>query len=127
MAIGSEHLKVLSCQRSKILCKWKRLSRESSDWKERKWWSHLTVRFLNILKVSKVQNEFMMSPFLPKYEPNTVPHYRAEILTIFGSYFGRNDDFINSYWNLLTFKYIEATKFSTLIHLVIIDLLTVHK
>jgi hypothetical protein len=24
-----------------------------------------------------------------------VPHYRAEILTIIGSYFGRNDDFIN--------------------------------
>ena len=30
--------------------------------------------------------------------------YRAEILTIFGSYFGRNDDFINSIWNILTFK-----------------------
>ena len=23
---------------------------------------------------------------------------------IFGSYFGRNDDFINSFWNLLTFR-----------------------
>ena len=63
------------------------------------------------LKVSKFQNEFMKSSFLPKYEPNIwrisalycVPHYRAEILTIFGSYFGRNDDFINSFWNLLTF------------------------
>ena len=31
-------------------------------------------------------------------------HYRAEILTIFGSHFGRNDDFINSFWNLLTFS-----------------------
>ena len=31
-------------------------------------------------------------------------HYRAEILTIFGSYFGRNDDFIKSFWNLLTFN-----------------------
>ena len=29
---------------------------------------------------------------------------RAEILTIFGSYFGRNDDFINSFCNLLTFR-----------------------
>ena len=29
---------------------------------------------------------------------------RAEILTIFGSYFGRNHDFINSFWNLLTFS-----------------------
>ena len=32
-----------------------------------------------------------------------MPHYRSEILTIFCSYFGRNDDFINSFWNLLTF------------------------
>ena len=30
--------------------------------------------------------------------------YWAEILTIFGSYFGRNDDFIDSFWNLLTFS-----------------------
>ena len=43
-----------------------------------------------LLKVSKFQNEFMKSSFLPKYKPNfvwisvfTVPHYRAEILTIF--------------------------------------------
>ena len=28
---------------------------------------------------------------------------RAEILIIFRSYFGRNNDFINSFWNLLTF------------------------
>ena len=57
-----------------------------------------------LLKVSKFQNEFMKSSFFPKYEPNivrisvcTVPNYRVEILTIFGSYFGRNDDFINSF------------------------------
>ena len=37
-----------------------------------------------------------------------MPHYRAEILTIFGSYFGRNDDFINFFWNLMTF--INASK-----------------
>ena len=55
-------------------------------------------------KVSKFQNEFMKSSFLPKCEPKIVrisalysPHYRAEILTIFGSCFGRNDDFINSF------------------------------
>ena len=30
--------------------------------------------------------------------------HRAEILTIFCSYFGRNDDCINSFWNLLTFS-----------------------
>ena len=33
-----------------------------------------------------------------------VAHYRAEILIIFGSRFGRNDDFINSFWNLPTFS-----------------------
>ena len=38
----------------------------------------------------------------------TVPHYRAEILTIFGSYFGRNDDFIISFWKLLTFSNIQV-------------------
>ena len=31
-------------------------------------------------------------------------HYRAEILSIFRSYFGSNDYFINSFWNLLTFS-----------------------
>ena len=34
----------------------------------------------------------------------SVAQYRAEILTIFRSYFGRNDDFIISFWNLLTFN-----------------------
>ena len=33
-----------------------------------------------------------------------MPQYREVILTIFGSYFGRNDDFINSFGNLLTFN-----------------------
>ena len=63
---------------------------------------------LSYLKVSKSQNEFMKSSFLPKYEPNIVRisalFYLAEILTIFGSYFGRNDDFINAFCNLLTFR-----------------------
>ena len=58
---------------------------------------------LEQIEVSKFQNEFMKSSFLPKYEPKFVrisaleAQYRAEILTIFGSYFGRNDDFINSF------------------------------
>ena len=30
--------------------------------------------------------------------------YRAEILAIFASYFGISNDFINSFWNLLTFS-----------------------
>ena len=32
---------------------------------------------------------------------------RAEILTIYCSYFGRNDDFIYLFWNLLTFSEIN--------------------
>ena len=58
-----------------------------------------------MLKVSKFQNEFMKSSFFPKYERNivrisallSVAQYRAEKLTIIGSYFRRNDDFINSF------------------------------
>jgi hypothetical protein len=57
------------------------------------------------LKVSKFQNEFMNSSFLLKYEQKIVrisalcskAHYRAEILTIFRLYFGRNNGFINSF------------------------------
>ena len=44
-----------------------------------------------------------MNRKLQGFLPCTVPHYSAEILTLFGSYFGRNDDFIDSFWNLLTF------------------------
>ena len=32
--------------------------------------------------------------------------HRTEILTIFCSYFERNDDFINSFWNCLTFSMV---------------------
>ena len=50
--------------------------------------------------------------------------HRAEILTIFCSYFGRNDDFINLFWNLLTFTYSitisgetqKSLKMSMLLH-----------
>ena len=38
-----------------------------------------------------------LSRFLPSL-------HRAEILVIFCSYFGRSDDFINSFWNCLTFR-----------------------
>ena len=67
------------------------------------------------IKVSKFQNEFVnlwshrfskntnkkLSGFLPCVVCTIV---RAEILTIFCSYFGRNDGFTNSFWNLLTFS-----------------------
>ena len=41
--------------------------------------------------------EVKLSRFLPSL-------HRAEILTIFCLYFGRNDDFMNSFWNCLTFS-----------------------
>ena len=57
-------------------------------------------------------NEFMRSSFLPKYQlgkiyrdfcPGSLLEGRAEISVIFGWYFGRNDDLINSFWIQLTF------------------------
>ena len=103
--------------------------------------------FSPTLKVSKFQNEFMISSFLPKNELNFLrisalafkkcsnqknftiqlcqiaPNFRykvplffwsdlflegrAEILKKFRSFFGRNDDVINSFWNLLTFMYVR--------------------
>ena len=64
--------------------------------------------FYASLKVRQFQNEFMKSSFLPKYKQKLsgfLPFVvKAEIWTIFGSYFGRNDDFINSFWNCLTFR-----------------------
>ena len=48
------------------------------------------------LKVRQFQNEFLKSSFLPKYEQKNVR--RAELMKIFFSYFGRNDDFIHSSW-----------------------------
>ena len=58
-----------------------------------------TIRLRRLVKVSKFQNEFMKSSYLPKYEPKIVRIVRQStgILTIFGSDFWRNDDFINSF------------------------------
>ena len=42
----------------------------------------------------------------------SVAQYRAEILTIFSLYIVRKDDFINSFWNLLTFKVIPSDLFN---------------
>ena len=51
------------------------------------------------VKVSKSQNKFMKSSFLPKNEQNiariSALTFRAEILAMIRSFFGRNDDFIN--------------------------------
>ena len=41
--------------------------------------------------------------FSQKISQDFCPHYTTEILPIFCLYFGRNDDFINSFWNCLTF------------------------
>ena len=54
-------------------------------------WSH---------RFSQNTNE-KLSGFLPC-------EVRAEILTIFCSYFGRNDDFTNSFWNELTFNFFKT-------------------
>ena len=47
-----------------------------------------------------------MNKKLSGFQPysSSEAHYRAEIPTIFCSYFGRNDDSINLFWNLLTFS-----------------------
>ena len=51
----------------------------------------------------------MKSLFLPKYEQKIVKisalTTQGRILKKFCSYFGRNDDFINSFWNCLTFSF----------------------
>ena len=72
------------------------------------------MQILYLLKVSKFQNEFMKSSFLLKYEPNKCKDFCPVLchktgqrsFYIFCSCFGCNDDFVNSFWNLLTFKYV---------------------
>ena len=54
------------------------------------------------VKVSKFQN---CKDFCPVV---CMAQYRAVILTVFSWYFGRNDDFINSFWNLLTFSEVRS-------------------
>ena len=52
------------------------------------------------IKVSKFQNRSKKASFLPKYEPKIVrgflPFSVAQYM-VHGSYFVRNDDFINSF------------------------------
>ena len=57
-----------------------------------------------VVKVSKFRNEFMKSSFLPKYEQKVVriSAFATQGRSPDNSYFGRNDCFINSFWNLLT-------------------------
>ena len=50
-----------------------------------------------------------LSRFLPSL-------HRTEILTIFCSYFERNDDFINSFWNWLTFSCYVANVMKSTSH-----------
>ena len=61
-----------------------------------------------MLKVSKFQNESIKSSHCPKYERKIwkfLPWIlRAEFFKFFRSYFGQCDDFIFSFWNLLTFR-----------------------
>ena len=77
-----------------------------------------------LLKVSYFQNEFMDSSFLPKSEAKyariSVWHSTGQnfLEYVFDSYFGRSNNFINAFWNLLTFsklneKQIHSSKFFT--------------
>ena len=57
------------------------------------------ILFLCILKVRQFKHEVMKSSFLPKYDQKII---RISALCSEGrncSYFGRNDDFINSFLN----------------------------
>jgi hypothetical protein len=60
------------------------------------------------LKVRKFQNENMESSRCPKYERKIWKFLPwtlwAEFFKFFCSYFGQCDDFIFSFWNLLTFN-----------------------
>ena len=73
---------------------------------------------MHCLVVSNFQNEFMKSSqnMNPKNYKDFCPvgwHCTGQkSLTIFGSYFGRNDDFINSFCNLLAFMQYIALGFS---------------
>ena len=68
------------------------------------------------VKVSQFQNEFMKHRLSQNTDKKLPSLHRAKILTIFRSYFGRNDDFINSFWNCLTFsKYSNFARASGLV------------
>ena len=57
----------------------------------------------HLLKIFAI---FFGFPFTKEMkEPRKVFRGCTARSTIFGSYFGRNDDFINSFWNLLTFTH----------------------
>ena len=63
----------------------------------------------------------MKSSFLPKYKQKIVKisaltTHRAEILTIFRSYFGKNDDFISSFQNFLAFNGFVVNTFNELLY-----------
>ena len=70
--------------------------------------SSTDVRTIFLVKVSKSQNKLMKSSFSPKNERNiariSTLNVRAEILAIFCLFFGKNDDLIILFWDLLTFR-----------------------
>ena len=80
---------------------------------------------LALLKVSKFQNENMKSSHCPKYErknlKNSVLSIQDKKFQIFRSYSGQCDDFILSFWNLLTFS--KCTKHQTSISVQVYDLI----
>ena len=67
-----------------------------TQWESNVFWSCIWIIIGNGQLIS--ERNWSHRRFLPSYIL-----LRAEILTIFCSYFGRTDNFINSFWNLLTF------------------------
>ena len=63
---------------------------------------------IGTLKVNKFRNYNKKSSHCPKYErknlKNSALSIQGRIFQIFRSYFGQCDDFIFSFWNLLTLK-----------------------
>ena len=79
------------------------------QWKNYRLEKHCS-KLVIILKVSKFQNEFMKSSYLPKYKTKIVRISALYCGTVQGRnpynicpYFGRNNNFISSFWNLLAF------------------------
>ena len=78
-------------------------------------WSYWTAKgTYGFLLTSLIEEKFEPQFFF--FQKNTMflkvskSQIRAEILAIFRSFFGRNDAFINSFWDLLTFTRMQ--KFS---------------
>ena len=80
---------------------------------------HIVPLYLNLSHMHRLRSDnFRMSLWSHHFSQNTNKKLsgfllcvvKADILTIFCSYFVRNDDFINSFWNWLTFRVRDRIK-----------------